>query len=180
MVALISPSSRWSNNGPNLLSPASHRSVSAKVLMRSIRTQGCKRPGTKPPNIQPDLVQGGRLTITVACIMPRRVLTYRLARFDVTVGIPPVSLRRIQTQSTWLTSAVLAPPQENGCARAGSPTREWLSLHDVAIQVPSETLVVLRHAEHRARRQRGGGGAEAKRASSATAQLACLLACFPP
>ena len=148
--------------------------------MRSIRTQGCKRPGTKPPNIQPDLVQGGRLTITVACIMPRRVLTYRLARFEVTVGIPPVSLRRIQTQSTWLTSAVLASPQENGCARAGSPTREWLSLHDVAIQVPSETLVVLRHAEHRARRQRGGGGAEAKRASSATAQLACLLACFPP
>ena len=140
---------------------------------------GSKRPGTVPP-IPHGAGNGGRLTMTVACIMPRRVLTYRLARFEVTVGIPPVSLRRIQTQSTWLTSAVLAPPQENGCARAGSPTREWLSLHDVAIQVPSETLVVLRHAEHRARRQRGGGGAEAKRASSATAQLACLLACFPP
>ena len=95
MVALISPSSRWRNNGPNLLSPASHRSVPAKVLMRSIRTQGCKRPGTKPPSIQPDLVQSGRLTITLACMMPRGVLTYPLARFDTTVRLPPVSLQRI-------------------------------------------------------------------------------------
>ena len=41
--------------------------VPAAPLMRSTRTKGRKLPGTEPQSTQPGLVQGGRLTNTLAC-----------------------------------------------------------------------------------------------------------------